>query len=340
MKRKIFIISIISLLFLTVGCNKTTKKEDGKNIKQDQQEEKVNIVNLESNTRPYAVVINNFPYAVEVQAGLDKAYIVYEFPIEGGISRSLALFKDVSDAKIGTIRSARQNYLDYALENDAILIHFGGNFKANEDLPKLNIDHVDGNIESPFYRENPIGLATEHTAYTNLGEVIDYTTNKKQYRTTTEVLPPLKYSAKNVDLSKYEGAMSANTVIVPYSYSYEVKYVYNNDTNRYDRYVNDSLHKDYFNGNNFDTKNIIIVNVNCGQLTGHTDAAGSNYLNIDNIGSGSGYYITNGYAIPITWQKNSREEQTKYLYNDEEIKINDGNTFIMFQNTSLNSVIE
>ena len=40
-------------------------------------------------------------------------------------------------------------------------------------------------------------------------------------------------------------------------------------------------------------------------------------------------YITDGYSIPITWTKTSRNEQTVYKkLNGEEITVNDGNTFI------------
>ena len=50
---------------------------------------------------------------------------------------------------------------------------------------------------------------------------------------------------------------------------------------------------------------------------------------LNNIGTGKGYYITDGYSIPITWTKTSRNEQTVYKkLNGEEITVNDGNTFI------------
>ena len=55
---------------------------------------------------------------------------------------------------------------------------------------------------------------------------------------------------------------------------------------------------------------------------------------MENIGSGKGYFISEGYAIPITWEKTSREAQTVYRYeNGEELVVNDGNTFIQIQPT-------
>ena len=57
--------------------------------------------------------------------------------------------------------------------------------------------------------------------------------------------------------------------------------------------------------------------------------------NINNIGSGTGYYISEGYAIPIKWEKKYKASQTIYTYMDgTEISVNDGNTWIHIQPTS------
>ena len=53
------------------------------------------------------------------------------------------------------------------------------------------------------------------------------------------------------------------------------------------------------------------------------------YNVIDNSGN-SGYYITNGKAIKVTWYKASDTSPTKF-YDDstgEEIKLNTGKTYI------------
>lgn len=342
MKKSISKIFIVLVLLLTFGCSKNEKTPISSSKKEPQVQDNISIIDVNSNSRPYAVVINNYPSAAFVQSGLNDAYLIYEFPIEGGMSRSLALFKDKDDVKIGTVRSARHNYIDYALENDAIFVHFGWSHKAEEQIISMGIENIDGNYMDPvpFYRENPEGLASEHTVYTNLSDIISYNNNTKGYRTTTSTKTLLNYVSGKVDLSNYEDSMTASTIVVPYSNTYEVTFKFNEQTNKYDRYVNDSLHKDYFNGDTFDTKNIIVTLLDWGVVEGHHDAAGSNYLDFYNIGSGNGYYITNGYAIPITWEKESRESQTKYLYNGKEIEVSDGNTYIMFQSQNLSTTIE
>lgn len=336
MKKRLVVLLLVALLLVS-GCGKKEEKVDSNKDKNNDvqvepkvEEKKLTIIDEDSKSRPYAIIINNLPSAMKVQAGLDQAYMIYEFPIEGGYSRSLALFKDKTTNKIGTIRSARQNYIDYALENDAIFVHWGGNHPAYDVIKETKVTDIDAQSSSkPFFRDNPEKLATEHTGYTSLEKLINYATNTKKYRLTTDVKSPLKYTTDIVDLSKASDAKEAKTVELNYSGSYKLKYVYDENTGRYQRYYNNKEHKDYFNGNKFDTKNIIITLIGTGKVKGYTDTAGTNYTDLYNIGSGSGYYITNGYAREIKWSKESRSAQTKYTYNDgTEVNVNDGNTYI------------
>ena len=46
------------------------------------------------------------------------------------------------------------------------------------------------------------------------------------------------------------------------------------------------------------------------------DAENKGRQGLRNIGTFKGYYITNGYAKEITWQKDKRESKTIYKYND------------------------
>ena len=76
----------------------------------------------------------------------------------------------------------------------------------------------------------------------------------------------------------------------------------------------------------FTTKNIIITK--CDNYT-LNDSENKGRQGLKNIGTFDGYYITNGRAIKIKCIKTSREEQTKYQdLEGNEIKVNDGNTFI------------
>ncbi len=297
---------------------------------------KLTIFDENSNSRPYAVVINNQPGAIKAQTGLNDAYLIYEFPIEGGMSRSMALFKDKDTAQIGTVRSARQYHPYFAIENDAIFVHWGTNHPAADVLGSVKINHIDANSNGgPFFRKNPFGLATEHTGYTSLVKLKSFAQNKK-WRLTTEVKPPFKYSYENIDLSTMSGAKPATTIDMNYSGSYKLKYTYNAEKGVYERHYNGKDHKDYQTKEFFTAKNIIVEFVGIGSTKGWKDAAGTNYLDITNVkGSGKGWYITNGYAREITWSKETKTVQTVYKYTDgTEVNINDGRTYVNFFNKS------
>lgn len=335
MKKFFTFLFIVLSLFFVSGCEKRKENsvkdpienENGENI-QEEVTKKLEIIDEDSNSRPYAVVINNFPKAVKVQTGLQDAYMIYEFPVEGGMSRSLALYKDKQTEKIGTVRSARHDFLDYVLEQDAIFVHYGWSHYAEKQLPQLGINNINGLYDSPFWRENPENLASEHTAYTSLVKAQAFA-KKKGYKETTDVKVPLNYTTSVVDLSKFSDSKVANEVNIPYSSSYKVKFVYDKENGVYTRYVNNNVHTDYFTKEKYTAKNIIVLKINCD----YTD--GGYYLELDNLGSGSGYYITNGSAKEITWKKNSRKEQTTYQYSDgTSVEINDGNTYIMFQSNN------
>ena len=292
---------------------------------------KYKIYNTTSNKRPYAISINNTPVAVKVQEGLNKAYIVYEIPTEGNTSRLMAVFKDISDVTVGTVRSCRHNFMDYAHENDAILICFGWSVYARDELNAGGTDFMNGNEgkwASAFWRSNPEKLAYEHTAYTSLKKLIDYTTNHS-YRLTSDNSQLLNYSAEEIDLNM-EGAKTANTVKLPYG-NITTTFKYDANTKMYTRTVNGSVTKDHKTKEPFTTKNIIITKVPYNVMPNNY------YWNLKNTGSGKGYYITNGKYIPITWKKDSRNSQSKYFYPDgTEIQVNDGRTYIEVHVTSKN----
>lgn len=340
--KRLITIFLVSILFLSSCGKKEEKKEiineeikeeeKIENTEETKEEKKINIINIDSNTRPYLVVVNNFPSAVKVQSGLSSAYMIYEVPVEGGMSRSLALYKDKYPERIGTVRSARHNFLDYVMENDAIFVHFGWSHYAQDEMNYTwSIDNINGLYDSPFWRDNPEGLAYEHTAYTNLNSVRDLAINRG-YRLTTDTKPLLNYSIDEINLS--DGVV-ANEVIVPYSSYYIVKFLYDVNTKMYKRYVNDAPHTDYYTGEHFEAKNIIVVKID------YNVTDDNYYLNFHNTGTGNGYYITNGMAKAITWEKQSRDSRTIYRYLDgTEINVNDGNTYIMMQSNYQDTTID
>lgn len=333
MKKKIFVLFLLISLFVC-GCSEKENINNG-NVNENLQEEvkeekKVSIIDLDSNTRPYAVMINCHNGALP-QAGLDKAYIVYELMVEGGITRMMALFKDVNVDKIGSVRSARTQYLDYVYENDAIYGHAGGATDALNRIASEGINDIDVDGQYGF-RDTSLNRAWEHKLFTSTN-LLSTGVSNRGFRTTTDNHSLLKYSAEEIDLSTYEGSSTASNVSIVYSDYRTSNYRYDSENKVYLRSMNNTSNVDLVTGQQYKVKNILIYDV---EYTGYCDHGYCAYQKIDNVGTGDGYYVSNGYSISITWTKSSKNEKTIYKVKTtgEELVVNDGNTYIQIYPTN------
>lgn len=330
MKKIILILLIIIILcgggyfayrYFDLGkyFNQTGKTEE--NVEKP----KLKIFDEKSKSRVIGVAINNHHDAWP-HSGLQDSYLNYELIAEGGITRILAFYKDSKAERIGSVRSARHYFLDYMLENDAIFVHYGHSDLALSDVRSLGMDDIDGIYsESTFFRDKSLNKDYEHTAFTSMS-LIKSKIESEEFRDTSDKGMLLKYSIESNKLSKREDAIKADEVYIEYSDYTDTKYVYDKDAKVYKRYMDNKEHIDSVTNNIYTAKNIIVYKVSNYSI----DSYGRQ--NLSNIGTGEGYYISEGYAVPITWTKSERSGKTVYIYSDgSEIKVNDGNTWIQIQ---------
>lgn len=321
----ILIVSTVTVIFFLMNKSGKSPKDILNSLNQEvkvEEKNKLKIVDVNSKTRNRAVMINNIKTVWGYQSGIQDAYIVYEIITEGGITRLMGLFKNVNPERIGTIRSARSYFIDYALENDAIYLHIGGSPEALSDIRTLGVNDLGGDAT---FRDKSLGLAIEHTAFASMSKINERISSRGIRDTANKDLL-LNYSVDEIDLSTKEGAVPANNVYISFSNSKNTSFTYDETTKTYKRFQNEKAHTDYVTKNQYTVKNIITYQVSNSTY----DYKGRQTLN--NIGNGTGYYISDGYAVPITWEKKSRSEQTVYKYlNGEEITVNDGNTHIEIQ---------
>ena len=273
------------------------------------------------NSRPIAVMIDNVGNA-RPQAGLNDAYIVYEIIVEGNESRLMAVFKGAEADSVGPIRSSRHYFLDYAMENDAIYVHYGWSPKAKSDISSLKVENINGINESAksFWRVSD--KSAPHNVVTSTEKILNIA-QRKGYSTTSEQESVLNYVTEEVELTE---GIPATEITLPYSSSYKVTYKYDEETKRYTRGYNKTTQKDWKTGELVTTKNIIVTFAQNSRLN---DGSGKDRQDLTNVGTLDGYYITNGKAIEIKCYKSSRTAQTVYKdLQGNEIEVNDGNTFV------------
>ena len=325
------LIAILVILIIVAGAvlaykimqdkdNQEVVAEENNVLTATIEEKEVQI--FKGNDRSIAVMIDNHDDAWP-QAGLQRAYMVYEIIVEGGETRLMALFKGADDVeKIGPVRSARHYFIDYAMENDAIYTHFGESPQASSDIKKYSIDEIDGISEdgTTFWRVKD--KAAPHNAVTSMENLLQSAKNKK-YKMTSNEESVLNYVTDEVNLEDGQGAVN---VTIPHSQLQTVSYEYDEENKVYERFARKEAQVDWDTDEPITVKNIIITF--CDNYT-LSDTENKGRQGLKNIGTFDGYYITNGKAIKIKCIKNARDEKTVYQdLNGNEIDVNDGNTFV------------
>lgn len=279
-----------------------------------------------ANMRPLAVMVPDNKSALP-HYNISNAGVIYECLAEGKISRLLCVWDDWHDLeRIGNIRSARAYYVYWALEWDSIYCHFGNVFYAD---PIMNIDacdNIDGN-RSPYgyFRVTNEGRIHEQTAYGNGQDLIRACEYYNYSLTHTEYYTPRHWQfTDNDDLSGYSDAMDCTYIDCRSAFPDDKPYFeYNAEDGLYYRYQFGEAHMDAATNTQLAFKNVLI------QYCNYTVLDQYDHLEYSISAGNTGYYITNGQAIPVTWKKNGDLAPTRfYDSNGNEIYLNTGKTMV------------
>lgn len=276
--------------------------------------------------RPYCIMFNNIGVA-NPQSGTSEASILYECLAEAGITRLMGVFEGLTEEsslkdRIGSVRSARHYFASLADDYDPIFIHYGETKYAAKKIDELGMDDMDGITglgDICFYRDKTI--KAPHNAFASLEGIIKcIEAHKHETKHTREVESHFEFNEEDVT----PAGIDAPYVSVPFS-SYTSPYLtYDSKTKLYTRYQFGGVHIDYNTGEPLLFKNIIIMIVEESNI----DHNGYQTMEItDN--TGKGYYISDGKAVEITWEKKEKEHYCKYLdLQGNKLMINTGKTFI------------
>ena len=335
MFKKILCLTLAALMILSfAGCGK--KKDDANansTVSASEPDKYINPLTGKETTkeialqRSVAVMVNNISIAQPVQAGLNDADIIYETEVEGGITRLLAVFKDIKTAKqVGTVRSARYVYVDLAAGHNAVYVHHGQD--AVHAAPHFGVVDRVALSEGNGGKRVSNGLSTEHTLYAfgdKLWEHIDKNVKNSTLEKQDNAWTTFAKEKKTV---KYDDA--AETVTVPFSSSYKTTFKYDAETGRYTRFFGATERKDYNTQESVTVKNVFVLNTtisdfeNCGEVvkgkSAHRDIK---------LTSGDGYYFVNGTYTKIKWSKGEATDGFKFTKEDgSELKVNVGDSWV------------
>lgn len=279
--------------------------------------------------RPVAVMVNNVPAAMP-QYGVGAADIIFEIPVEGDVTRFMALYADYTKVpKVCAIRSCRYYFPAFSQGFDAFYVNWGIDDTIADYLVELGLDQFDGISDGNglFGRDQErinSGYSLEHTAFfdgTKFADVVqrngvrtELSEEKKdaafEFNGLDEKVKPSDESCKKVDINF--GAQTAT-------------FVYDEEKQTYFKQINNNPQIDGKTQEQLAFENVFVLetSISIRDDEGHKD--------VDCFGGedASGYYISQGAVQKITWKKDDEKARLKfYDESGKEIHINRGKSYI------------
>jgi hypothetical protein len=235
-----------------------------------------------------AVKVENDP-AARPQSGLEKADVVYEEIVEGGITRFMAIFHCGDSKKVGPIRSARFDDPKIALPFTNTLAYSGANSIVQKELRKRRVMSItEGMKGAPLFRY-PAGSISVHSVHAD-----------------TKVLR--KYVPKKADPPAFDvfrrgavagGSKPAKLVKVNFEEGNAIEYAYKKGL----WYRSEGGSKFMAaSGKQIAVPNLLIQEVRVDNSKTIVDIEGNPSPDIDLEGKGRALLFRNGKVVPGEWR--------------------------------------
>jgi len=269
--------------------------------------------------RPIAVMIDNYPTA-RPDSGISNASIVWEVPVEGGVTRLLAVFQTTKDIIIGPVRSSREYFLPLVKEVDAVYAHSGGSPKAIELLQEdKTINNADefSNGRAYFRRSNFEPPHNLFTTILKMGALIESFGWNRQPK-----ISALLASDKPHGDNKIANLVVVNPSLAPY----RVRWRWDKEEKKYFRSIGGDVSTDRETSKEIGVENVIV------EFTEVKPAPRANVpdaVAVKVIGSGEAWLFRDGVGIRGRWEKKDDSSRTVFLTdNNESLPIAHGKVWI------------
>ncbi len=264
--------------------------------------------------KPVIVMVENAP-AARPQCGLEDASIIYEYLVEGGITRFAALYYENFPERVGPVRSTRPYFIDLALEHKALLLHAGASPEGFNLLASSGVKHIDEISNGEIYWRNSSRRAP-HNLYTGSKTVLPVVNETEDVDIVES-----PFTFQSVGFINTHEAASAYEVEIQYWGGYVVTYKYDETRGNYLRFI-DGLPHLMEGGKKLYADNIFIQYVD----TKVKDDEGRLEMNFD--GSNQAILIKDGFAYTGIWK---RDEEGKTHFTDlngNQRTLNPGQTWV------------
>jgi hypothetical protein len=241
------------------------------------------------------VKIGNYPDD-RPSSGLNQADIVFEEPVEGAITRLLAVFQCQTAPLVGDLRSARQPDAGIMSQlSDPLFVHAGG------------IDPVIALMEaSPLIDKNLYSGGNGSAIIQQQGRVAPYSTFVNTATLwaldPTDTTPPAPLFQYSASLPKGSVAGSGASVHIPFSSTSDVTWQWNATTGTYLRSYSGQPDK-LLDGSQTAAADVVIMTVPTATGPWVENSEGGHEVDVTATGTGPLVVMRDGVAVTGTWSR-------------------------------------
>jgi hypothetical protein len=271
-----------------------------------------------------ALKVENLPEA-RPQAGLQSADIVYEQPVEGGITRFIAIFQCAGSERVGPIRSARAADPEVLSQfGTAVLGYSGANATVTRIVERADLVSLDETSGGEAYTRDP-SRASPHNVYAGTASLL------RVAKAGHDAPDPVFVFADEIEGPSRKAAQ----VHLPFSSSYgDVYWSWSRRMGSWMRAHGQEPHL-VEGAEQVSATNIVVqvVDVTASDIL---DAAGNPSPEVELTGSGKAYVFRDGRVIVGRWERESAEDLTRFFGKDgSEIALAPGRTWVeLFPSTA------
>jgi hypothetical protein len=237
-----------------------------------------------------AVKVDNYP-AARPQSGLDHADVVFEEPVEGGITRLVAVFQCQGASIVGPIRSAREPDVAIVDElSDPVFVHVGGIDPILRMIANADDQPVD--CCQPSIIERIPGRVAPYSTYASTSSLWGLFPSD-----TTPPKPIFSYS------SAYSGS-PVSAVRIPFSPTNDNTWRWQASTGRWDLSIG-GVPATLTDGNTVSVTNVVVMVVQTFEGPWVENAQGAHEVEVDPTSGGPVEVLRDGVDIQGTWSRSS-----------------------------------
>ncbi|MDO4869010.1 MAG: DUF3048 domain-containing protein [Bacillota bacterium] len=322
--------------------------------------------------RPVVVSIPNAPDGAVPQSNISYADIIYEFPVEGMLTRLQAVYFTEFPEKFGPIRSVRYYFVDLAREYKAAHVGYGWGKKAKGYMEECGIPHINGMQDTDlFYRVED--KAAPNDAYIDWSSIQERADSEGWFDQPQKIKPfkfrdkewkaeqkAAKAEAEEIIAQKgdskaqedIDAVAEAEAVLAEPEKATSVKVSsigcnsecrYNEETKLYDRYWYGEPYVDKETGEQLSFSNIIVQYVHSDRMvdseTGLLDEKGR--LEIDMAAGGDALLFTKGEVVKGKWSRRDLDSRTIFKdENGKQFRLTPGKTWVYVVDQNLDCTYE